>query len=300
MINGSPLWDQFLALDQTETVGGLFSTVTIGKNEECFLYKNDQGLPVFLRKIKEVGSGVDFRLRYISVSFGVPYKVETDGNISESLFIKVICEDKSPVLQRVFVCALGSILNNAETDSPEKFISLLIQLFSSRPDKKKSVVGSWGELAFILQSESVEQAVLAWHADPNQLRDFTFSSHAVEVKTASGSSRTHSFSYEQISSCRPADLLCSLRIEQTDLGLNCIELADKISEQLSETTRTVFWQKFFASIDSTDEDFSDLRFSLERAHSSQMLISLPLIARPLKPSDGIGDIRSIRFDVNFD
>jgi hypothetical protein len=300
MINGSPLWDQFLALDQTETVGGLFSTITIGNNDECFLYKNDQGLPVFLREIKEIGSGVDFRLRYISVSFGIPYKVETDGNTSERLFIKVICEDKSLTLQRVFVSALGSILNNADTDSPEKFISVLIQLFSSRTDKKKSVVGIWGELAFILQSESVEQAVLAWHSDPNQLRDFTFVSYSVEVKTASGSSRTHSFSYEQLSGCLPADLLCSIKIEQTDLGLNCFELADKISDQLEEVASAVFWKKFFASIEPTDEDFSELRFNLERAHSSQMLISLPLIASPVKPSDGIGEIRSIRFDINFD
>jgi hypothetical protein len=300
MISSGTLWDQFLALEQAEANAELFSTISIGSNEECFLYKNNQKFPVFLRKIEDVGNAVDFRLRYISVSFGVPYKVETDKNISKDLFIKVICEDSSSTLQRVFVNALGSILNNADTDSPEKFISVLIQLFSSRTDRRRSVIGIWGELAFLLQSKSIDQAILAWHNDPNQLRDFTFDSNVVEVKTTSGSSRTHSFNYEQLSNCLPADMLYSLKIEQSDLGLNCFELAEKISNEASNKCRPVFWQKFLASIDPANEDFEELRFNLERAHSSQMLIPLNLIARPEKPSQGIGNIRSINFDINFD
>jgi hypothetical protein len=298
MINDT--WQQFESLNQTKNVGGVYSVITFDEKNECFFYKDSNDYPVFIRRLENYDDFSDFRLKYISVTFGIEYRVEILDKFFHGRFIKIACENGSLELQKVFITAIKAILTSLDTQTPHSFIRRLIELFSSRQPTKREVIGLWGELAFINSRPSRGDAIKAWHSNPLVARDFTFEKNAIEIKTTTSSSRKHVFSLSQISDCQDTDQLCSIKLEQTELGVSTIDLANTIVFELESDVTEMFWKKFFDVADITEPNLTDLKFNYDRAVASFQMIRLKDICVPTIQKEGIGRIISVKFEILFD
>lgn len=122
-----------------------------------------------------------------------------------------------------------------EAESVLVRVGWLVDLFSGlTAPSRRSVIGLWGELLVILNSQDPARAILAWHTDPSELFDFVDGNHAIEVKTTTSRIRCHHFRLEQLQSPDTSrGFVVSVMVQPGAEGLTVRDLVDRIVARLS-------------------------------------------------------------------
>jgi hypothetical protein len=114
-------------------------------------------------------------------------------------------------------------------------VRVLVDLFRAlaRPSTE-SVQGLWAELFLVAQAPKPAIVVEAWHRVPETKYDFTSGSQAIEVKSASGGTRQHHFSLEQLQAMGGYDevLVASMFVRRSEAGASIKRLMDELEKQL--------------------------------------------------------------------
>lgn len=274
------------------------SSIPIGDSNLCFLCKNENGSPFFLIRSAKFLDKTSFKLKYLTINFDIRYLVEAANYSSTDNFIRVSCIETREDLYQIFIDSVASVLENNNSSDPVLIVQLLVELFTPQKTSKiQSIEGLWGELIYIDSRKNIDDAILAWHPDPNQLRDFIYENQAIEIKTTLSSQRKHIFNVSQISQAYDNDLLCSILIEKSDHGKNLSMLADLIANRCSDDLIPIFWRKFLIQINSIDDDYDDIKFNYQGALESMEFFQLNKLNHPVISNSGIGVIQSIRFEL---
>lgn len=290
------MWKTFERLTVFE--GSLNSASAIGVDAagNVVLCKGADGSPFFLVRVGSRVSRSAFRLRYVTFQFDLVYEMNVTGSKITDTCVKIGCDDGTLFRHKVFVESISAVVSGYLGSEPLVLIDALIDLFSRpRNSHATSLTGLWGELLFMLSFENCDQAVLAWHSEPNQIRDFVFPEKAVEVKTTTSGERKHYFSLSQLTSACSGDSLCSIMIEQTDSGMSLMDLAILIDKKCTSDIRPIFWSKFLPIADDLLPGYDDCRFEIERAFKSIRFFELGSLNRPVIVHGGQGSINDVTF-----
>lgn len=232
-------------LNKTENIGEGFLSLPID-NELVFRLAIDEELnPTLLiseDKFDSSGWGkTNFKLDKLELKFNVNCQVR-DINTGKELIapftiIKQIGGNSRmhDYFLRVVDGIISELRNDLSVARLNSEIQYLVRLFSS-PKKvdEKLIQGLWGELLFILASADIENAVTAWHLDRDNLFDFSFDDHSIEVKTTTKNSRSHAFNNNQIKKYRLLKVkVTSIMTEKASLGKSVLDLWNDINDKCS-------------------------------------------------------------------
>jgi hypothetical protein len=292
------MWKEFEKLPVFEGTLNSASALKVDSDGIVVLCKDGNGGPFYLVRVGPDNSRPSFRLRYVTFIFDVVFEMNISDSVVTDTCVKVSCDDEDIFRRKVFVESISAVVSQCVEIEPMALIDVLVQLFSRAPgDATRSELGLWGELLFIYSRENSDEAVLAWHSDPNQLRDFVFREHAVEVKTTSAGQRVHHFSLPQIATAHAGDLLCSVMVESTDSGHSVSDLATMIDTKCTVNTKAAFWSKFLLTVDKIHETKFTQRFSVERALHSIRFYELAELSRPDIGELKIGRMEDVKFSL---
>ena len=232
-------------LNNTENIGEGFLSLSLD-DELVFRLAIDEELnpTILISEDKFDSSGwakTNFRLDKLDLKFNVNCQVR-DINTEKELnapftIIKQI--NGNSRMHDYFLRVVDGIISELRNDLSlvrlNSEIEYLVKLFSS-PKKvdEKLIQGLWGELLFILASDDIENAVIAWHVDRDNLFDFSFDDHSTEVKTTIKNSRSHYFNNNQIKKYRRLKVkVASIMTEKASLGKSVLDLWNDINDKCS-------------------------------------------------------------------
>lgn len=148
---------------------------------------------------------------------------QINGNSRMHEYFLSICE--------VIIHALYKDLN---LENLNYEIDQLIKLFSSNKKiDEKIVLGLWGELVYILNSQCLETSISAWHLDKIDLFDFSLSDNCIEVKTTLKNSRIHEFNNLQLKKFSNLNVnIISILTERMALGKSIMDLWGELNNRI--------------------------------------------------------------------
>lgn len=162
----------------------------------------------------------------------------TDSSRQSGRFCVVTCTSDEGQVREYFLRVMESVvaaLGPAPTrPQVEIAIQSLVRLFRALSlPQKKSVQGLWAELWLIARSRDPVALAAAWHATPASRFDFNAGSQRIEVKSASGRTRQHYFTFEQM---RPptgtSACVASIFVEPSGGGLSLGDLLARLRGRL--------------------------------------------------------------------
>lgn len=182
----------------------------------------------------------DLKLKYVDVQFARHCDISLDdGSKRTGTFTVVSFKDDDCDLVRIFLRLLEEafLAGNDQYSSAEirsKIISIA-EIFVRLEIGINDVIGLWGELHVIQQSNDPNRVARAWCLAKSAQFDFLGQSHVVEVKATTKSRRMHRFSMEQV---RPSsDLqpyICSILLVELPSGKTVGELMDEVLGQIDD------------------------------------------------------------------
>jgi hypothetical protein len=109
-----------------------------------------------------------------------------------------------------------------------------LDLFSPQEKLTRSeLLGFWGELFVIWNSDDINFMADAWHSWERERYDFAFRNERLEVKTTEGAGRTHSFSSTQIPPPNGVNVLvASILTNEVQAGVSVTDLFESIEARL--------------------------------------------------------------------
>lgn len=248
---------------------------------------------------KESRRQVPIRLENLEVVFDIPSVVKRANKISEGTFTVVRCRSNEVEIVRYFL-SVGETLVRILGSNPSRTalshaITKLAKIFQRmQSPATRSVNGLFGEIFLIRQSQDPFRALAAWRRQDTSRFDFNAGSVRIDVKTAAGRQRIHTFSYDQ---CNPPSgtiaIVASLFVEQIAGGISLREIIRETEElvatntelvlKLQETVADTLGRSLYESLNvcfdhhlsSTSLQFYDLR-------------SIPAVR--IEPPSGVSDI----------
>ena len=194
---------------------------------------------------KESRQQVPIRLESLEVVFDVPSVVKSATKITEGTFTVVRCRSNEAEIVRYFL-SVGETLLRILGSNPSRTvisgaINRLAHIFQRmQSPATRSVNGLFGELFLIRQSQNPFRALAAWRTQDTSRFDFNEGSVRIDVKTAAGRQRIHTFSYDQ---CNPPSgttaVAASLFVEQVAGGISLREIVREIEELVATNTELV-------------------------------------------------------------
>ena len=185
------------------------------------------------------------RLESLEVVFDVPSVVKSATKITEGTFTVVRCRSNEAEIVRYFL-SVGETLLRILGSNPSRTvisgaINRLAHIFQRmQSPATRSVNGLFGELFLIRQSQNPFRALAAWRTQDTSRFDFNEGSVRIDVKTAAGRQRIHTFSYDQ---CNPPSgttaVAASLFVEQVAGGISLREIVREIEELVATNTELV-------------------------------------------------------------
>lgn len=248
---------------------------------------------------KESRRHVPIRLESLEVVFDIPSVIKRAGKVSEGTFTVVRCRSNDGEVVRYFLSVAETLLRilgpNPNRLAISNAITRLAHIFQRlQSPATRSVNGLFGELFLIRQSQSPFRTLAAWRTQDTSRFDFNAGSVRVDVKTAAGRQRIHTFSYDQ---CNPPSgttaLAASLFVEQAAGGISLqeiireieglvatnaelvLKLHDTVAETLGRSLNEGLRVRFDRRLSASSLQFYDLR-------------SIPAIRN--EPPHGVSDI----------
>lgn len=233
------------------------------------------------------------RLHSLSVQFETKCIVRGEGTAEqEATFTVITCQslDRETTDYFLYVCEtiLRIVGDRPSQHAIASAVYRLANIFgkTQRPPTR-TVNGLFGELFFMYRSRNPKRAIQAWRVNDTARFDFTDSDIRIDVKTASGRLRVHTFNFEQ---CNPPGdttaLAASLFIERTARGISLKTLIERLEELISYDPEIVFklHEIFTATLGNTLNEALATNFDEELAESSLHFYDLravPAIRGPL-------------------
>jgi len=295
------LWQQFQALGKSNE-GEASRTIRCGAGQRHLLLKGERDEPILLLATAQRRSPrAPIRLKHVSIQFDARYEVTaTDtGKSSSEWFCKVACDAGSASLHGYFVELLAATANSLpgqlDDSAVDEAVEALMELFRKMATPSRaSMTGLWGELLLINASSSPQRMVDAWHVAPTDDFDFATDGFRIEVKSTTGTLREHEFSLRQVRSERPDDFIASVVLRSSADGLSVLDLARRISPQLSDAGQAKLWQLVIETLGDDAESTEWQAFDVASATASIVLVPATLIPAPsIAPGDAqvVSDVR---------
>lgn len=235
-------------------------------------------------------------LENLSVNYGVNCRISENGvktnEILTILKFRNVNDDLIDTIGDVVSLLLRRIPRYNEKELTD-LVHQLIDLFRHLNDVPDStIIGLWGELLVILQSNNPTDVARSWHATPLDRFDFSHENLRVEVKTTTGP-RQHSFGWEQLlESDETQIVIASVILTEDQNGMNVFELVNRITDQISD--KSVI-QKILGITSKTlgqnQDGNSHRRFNLTSAEANLRFYRSSSVPKPLPPPPGVFQLR---------
>lgn len=218
--------------------GMRFSASPIAQHPTHRCAKDVEGQPAILISVagpRPQGWPPPIVLEHLSVQYDVACRiVDPDGTTLNENFTVVRCTTSDTALWSYFLRVGSTIItllgHRPSTAEVETAMNHVVELFRSmQATPRKSVQGLWAELLLITRTRNPSAMTRAWHALPSDRYDFSAGSQRVEVKSASGRRRHHSFALDQLSPPLAAQVLVvSVLVERAGGGASLTELLHEV------------------------------------------------------------------------
>lgn len=242
-------------------------------------------------------------LQHLTIEFGIRFRVRAPAGVVEDDFVVISLRGGELGLTEAFCMAADALLA-ALPDTPsasdiERVVREFVEVLSvlSLPSTR-AVAGLWAELWLMSVAPDPQAAVAAWHSDPTDRFDFSFTGHFVEVKATEREGRIHEFSYEQLRQNGPPILVASLRLRHAQGGKSIADLVSSLQDKLSAALRAKIVKNVFGAIGSAISEASEIRFDEAFAADNLRVIAADRIPVVVIPNGS--PISSVRFRVNLD
>lgn len=242
-------------------------------------------------------------LQHLTIEFGIRFRVCAPSGVVEDDFVVVSLRGDDLALAEAF-CLAADALIAALPEEPsvsdiEKAVRDFVEVLSALSlPSSRAVAGLWAELWLMSVAVDPPAAVMAWHMDPSDRFDFSFSTHFVEVKATEHEERRHDFSYEQLRRTEAPVKVASLILRRAQGGTSVADLIATLQVGLSGELRRKLVKNVFGAVGSSVSEASDIRFDESYAASNLRLIAadrIPVVEVP----EG-SPISAVRFRVNLD
>lgn len=265
----------------------------IGKNN------NANACLLIVTPDKEWQRQVPIRLECLEVTFDIPSVIRRASSVSEGTFTVVRCRSNDAEVVRYFL-SIGETLLRILGPNPSRIaigdaITRLAHIFQCLQNPAtRSVNGLFGELFLIRQSQNPFRTLSVWRTQDTSRFDFNAGSIRIDVKTATGRQRIHTFSYDQ---CNPPSgttaLTASLFAERAAGGLALQDIIREIEEVVATNTELVLklHDTVAETLGRTLNESLSVRFDRRLSESSLQfydLRSIPAIRND--PPPGVSDI----------
>jgi hypothetical protein len=293
-----PLFDGLPAVSADRLI---YSVGPIPGYPAYFIGRDNEGKACLLISVSEQDKRqhAPIRLESLEVLFEVPSLIRRAGKVVEGTFTVVRCRSTDPEIIRYFLSVaetllriLGPMPERVAVGSAVNRLAHIFQRLQNPP--ARPVNGLFGELFLIRQSRNPFHVIAAWRPQDTSRFDFNTGDIRLDVKTASGRRRTHTFSYEQ---CNPPSgtlaIAASLFAERAAGGLSLRDLIREIEGLVATNTDLVMklHDTVAETLGSSLQEALSVRFDQRLAASSVQfydLRSIPAIRG--EPPAGVSDI----------
>lgn len=293
-----PLFDGLPALSGDRLI---YSVGSIPGYPAYFIGKDNEAKACLLISVseKDKRQHAPIRLESLEVLFEVPSLIRHAGKVAEGTFTVIRCRSDDSEIIRYFLSVAETLLRILGTPPKRGAISSAVNRLAhifqrlQRPPARP-VNGLFGELLLIRQSRNPFQVIAAWRPQDTSRFDFNTGDIRLDVKTASGRRRTHTFSYEQ---CNPPSgtlaIAVSLFAERAAGGISLQELIREIEALVATNTDLVMklHDTVAETLGNSLQEALSIRFDQRLAVSSVQfydLRSIPAIRD--EPPAGVSDI----------
>jgi len=186
------------------------------------------------------------QLAAIEVQYATNCSVRlSTGDQNEKVLTVVTCTSPDRVTQDYFLYLVETVLRivgrSPSLATVTDAIIRLAHIFQRlQKPPTRSVNGLFGELFLIRQSLNPVRSLMAWRTQDTSRFDFNAGNIRIDVKTASGRQRIHTFSYDQ---CNPPfgtiAVAASLFVEQTAGGSSLQEIIREIEALVAPNAKLV-------------------------------------------------------------
>ena len=265
--------------------------------------KNSEGLPSILINTKEDDSLIgNYKGANILLRFKENCKIHEDNTSKVFTILSCRSDDELTVKMFLDICAttIPQLSEKPSSTEIKKTTNVIIELFKELSDKKRSIIGLWGELFLIYTSTSVEKTLQAWHENPTDKYDFYHDNEALEVKCTSNTDRIHKFKHDQLVSKLNNHYIASIMVsENINEGLSVVDLYENlIKSDLSVNLINKLKKNFFRVLGSNPkEDLNEMKFDLNYSKKNIMYFKLKDISSLTNNDDAISEI-SYKVDLS--
>ena len=280
----------------------LYAVMPVPGHSSYFVGKDRESLACLLVSTSDQTriSYPPIRLENLDAQFELRCHLKKEGQPElEDTFTIIRCRDSDRETTRYFLSICDTLLH-VLGDEPTraqiaKVVNRLAAIFQRvRRPPARPLNGLFGELYLLLRSGHAVRALEAWRVDENARFDFSDGDIRLDVKTAGGKNRLHTFSYEQ---CNPpqgtAAVVASLHAEQAAGGMALRSVINQIEARVSAHADLVLklHETVAATLGASLNDSLSRRFDMRLAESSLRFFSLedvPAIRGPLPA--GVSDV----------
>ena len=265
-------------------------------NTNHIIGKNFEGLPSILIKTKDQESIVsNYKGANILLRFNENCKIHEDNMSSMFTILSCRSDDELTIKMFLDICetTIPQLNNEPSAEEIKKITNVIIELFKEISDKKRSIIGLWGELFLISSSSNKEKTLQAWHENPTDKYDFFDDNQALEVKCTSKTDRIHKFQHDQLLSEIKDHYIASIMVsENSNDGLSVLDLYEDIKKnKLPVNLINKLKKNFYRVVGSNPkEDLNEFKFDIDYSKKNLMYYKLKDINTLVNNDDSVTDI----------
>ena len=265
-------------------------------NTNHIIGKNFEGLPSILIKTKDQESIVsNYKGANILLRFNENCKIHEDKTSSMFTILSCRSDDELTIKMFLDICetTIPQLNNEPSAEEIKKITNVIIELFREISDKKRSIIGLWGELFLISSSSNKEKTLQAWHENPTDKYDFFDDNQALEVKCTSKTDRIHKFQHDQLLSEIKDHYIASIMVsENPNDGLSVLDLYEDIKKnKLPVNLINKLKKNFYRVVGSNPkEDLNEFKFDIDYSKKNLMYYKLKDINTLVNNDDSVTDI----------
>lgn len=180
------------------------------------------------------------RLESLEVQFDLPCHIRReDGREHQGVFTVVRCRSSDQDTVRYFLSVCAALIQVLGTTPSRKDLNVAVNRLAAifqklREPATRTINGLFGELYLIWRSRNPARMLTAWRTEEASRFDFSDGNIRLDVKTASGRRRVHTFSYDQ---CNPPSgthaIVASLFVERIGAGLSVASVIQEIERSVA-------------------------------------------------------------------
>ncbi len=265
--------------------------------------KNSMGLPsILINTMKDDSLVSNYKGANILLRFKENCKIHEENK--SSIFTILSCRSDDDLTIKMFldICetTISQLNNEPSAKEIKEITNTIIDLFRELSDKKRSIIGLWGELFIIYSSSNIEKALQAWHENPTDKYDFYDNNEALEVKCTTSTDRIHKFNHDQLLSEIDKHYIASIMVSENTIdGLSVVDLFENIKKKkLAVNLLNKLQKNFYRVIGSNPkDDINEFKFDIQYSKKNIMYFHLHEVTSLINNDDAITEI-SYKVDLS--